>query len=119
MTELHFAITGGKVRKSDVERAWDIQGKCLGKTDIEEASKFDTQTSGYFARSLDEFHLLPSGYEDFVCLMPDNSFIKYNQHPGKNEAGVDIYYLKDVFATNYGYIFMSKDKYSLAKTEIR
>lgn len=118
VTELHFAIKGGKVRKSDVERAWGIQGRCLGKTDIEDALKFDTQTNGYFARSLDEFHLLPSGYEDFVCLMPDYSFIKYNQYPDKNEAGVDVYYLKDVFVTNYGYVFRSKEKYSAAKAEV-
>lgn len=115
---MHFAIKGGKVRKSDVERAWHIQGKCLGKVDIEDALKFDKETSGYFARSLDEFHLLPSGYEDFICLMPDHSFIKYDQYTDKNEAGVDIYYLKDVFVTNYGYVFKSREKYAAAKIEI-
>lgn len=115
---MHFAIKGGKVQKSDVERAWHIQGKCLGKVDIEEALKFDKETSGYFAKSLDEFYLLPTGYEDFICMMPDHSFIKYDQYPDKNEASVDIYYLKDVFATNYGYVFKSIEKYASAKIEI-
>jgi hypothetical protein len=118
VTELHFAIKGVKVKKSDVERAWGIEGRCLGKTDIEEALKFDSETSGYFARSLDEFHLLPNGNEDFVCLMPDYSFIKYNQYPDKSQAGVDVYYLKDVFVTNYGYLFRSRERYATAKKQI-
>lgn len=118
VSEMHFAIKGGKVQKNDVERAWKIEGRCLGKADIEDAVKFDKDTNGYFARSLDEFHLLPSGYGDFICLMPDHSFIKYNQYSDKNKAGVDIYYLKDVFVTNYGYVFNSKEKYAAAKIEI-
>lgn len=118
VSEMHFTIKGGKVQKNDVERAWRIEGRCLGKTDIEDAVNFDKDTSGYFARSLDEFRLLPSGYGDFICLMPDHSFIEYNQYSDKNEAGIDIYYLKDVFVTNYEYIFNSIEKYAEAKIEI-
>lgn len=118
VSEINFAIKGGKVQKSDVEKAWRIQGRCLETAEIQEAVKFDKDTNDYFARSLDEFHLLPSEYGDFICLMPDHSFIKYNQYSDKNEAGVDIYYLKDVFVTNYGYVFRSVEKYAAASNEV-
>lgn len=118
INEINFSTKGVKVRKEDVEKAWNIPGRCLGKNDIEEALKFDTETNGYFARSLDEFRLLPTGYDDFVCLLENNSFIKYNQYTDKNESGVDIYYLKDVFTRNYEYIFKSKNRFNQAKIEI-
>ena len=118
IAEISIAIKGKSISKHEIESAWKLNGKCLNSYDIDASHKFDSETSGYFARTLKEFNLLPIGAGDFICLADDNSFIKYNQYSDKTEGSVDIYYLKDVFANNYRYLFKSKSAYDNAKNEI-
>lgn len=119
VTELAFSIKGGKVRQGDLESAWGIQGKCLSKADIDSAVKFDPQASADFARRLDDFQLLPRSNEDFVCLLPDHSFLKYKQYSDKGQAGVDLYYLDEGAFRSFGYLFRAKLKLAKAQSDQR
>lgn len=106
--EINISIKGKVVTKGEIEQKWNLKGKCLERYEIDKSQKFDTETSGYFFRALDEFNLLPSSGGDFICLADNNTFLKYKQYTEKSEGSIDIYYLKDVFATNYRYLFKSK-----------
>lgn len=106
--EINISIKGNSITKSEIEQKWNLNGKCLDRYEIDKSQKFDTETSGYFLRALDEFNLLPLSGGDFICLADNNTFLKYNQYTKKSEGSIDIYYLKDVFATNYRYLFKSK-----------
>ncbi|MDP3338425.1 MAG: hypothetical protein Q8S51_16760, partial [Rhodoferax sp.] len=116
--EINISFKGKKITKNEVEQKWDLKGKCLDRYEIDESQKFDKETSGYFIRALNEFNLLPSSGGDFVCLADNNKFFKYSQYTGKSEGGIDIYYLKDVFATNYRYLFKSQIAHQTANEEV-
>ena len=116
--EINVSFKGKTIRKSEIEQKWGLKGKCLDRYEIDESQKFDKETSGYFIRALNEFNLLPSSGGDFVCLADNNTFLKYNQYTGKNEGSIDMYYLKDVFATNYRYLFKSKLAHQQANDEV-
>jgi hypothetical protein len=113
---ISMSVKGPAISKNSIEKKWALQGRCLTRMEIDEATKFDNQGSGYFKNSLNEFNLLPSGNMDFICLTKNREFIKYNYYEGK-EASIDIYYLKNVFANNYEYIFQSKLKFNSAYEE--
>lgn len=118
--EINISIKGKIITKNEVEQKWNLKGKCLDRYEIDESQKFDTDSSGYFFRTLSEFSLLPSKENDFICLADSNSFLKYTQYTdtGKSEGHIDIYYLKDVFATNYRYLFKSKSALEKSNDEI-
>ncbi|QBM26096.1 hypothetical protein [Hydrogenophaga pseudoflava] len=116
--EIYIAIKGRAITKGEIEEKWNLKGRCLDRHEIDASQKFDTETSGYFLRALDEFNLLPSGGGDFICLSDKNEFFKYSQYTGKTEGSIDIYYLKDVFATNYRYVFQSKRALEKSNEEV-
>ncbi|XVJ70393.1 MAG: hypothetical protein HEQ39_12690 [Rhizobacter sp.] len=106
--EINISFRGKAITKSEVEKKWGLQGKCLDRYEIDESQKFDKQTSQTFIEGLKEFNLLPSSGGGFVCLTNNNTFLKYTQYSDKTAGSIDMYYLKDVFVTAYGYLFQSK-----------
>ncbi len=116
--EINVSFKGKTITKSEVEQKWGLKGKCLNRYEIDESQKFDKETSGYFVRALNEFNLLPSSGGDFVCLADNNTFLKYSQYTGKAEGSIDMYYLKDVFVTNYRYLFKSKMAHQQSNEEV-
>lgn len=116
--EINIFIKGKAISKRQIEQKWNLSGKCLDRDEIEKSQKFDTETSGYFLRALNELNLLPSRGGDFICLADNNTFLKYNQYADRLEGSIDIYYLKDVFATNYRYLFNSKSALEKSNEEV-
>lgn len=116
--EINISIKGKAITKREIEQKWNLNGKCLDRYEIDKSQKFDTETSGYFFRALNEFNLLPSSGGGFICLADNNTFLKYNQYVEKSEGSIDIYYLKDVFATNYRYLFNSKSALEKSNDEV-
>ena len=120
ITSLHVSLTS-TISQPQLEEAWRIHGACLNKEEIQKAVSFDTDTSGYFARSLSEFSILPTGDQDFICSGQNGEFLKYNELEDSTKhtryGTLDIYYLNSTLARNLEYVFESARKYSNAKQQ--
>ncbi len=116
--EISAAIKGKSITRREIEEKWNLPGKCLDASEIEKIQKFDNETTGYFIKSLDEFKLIPWGIGSFICLTDSNEFVKYTKYTGRPEGSLDIYYLKDVFATNYRYLFNARAALAKSTTDV-
>ena len=117
ISEIEFSTKGKTISKYEIESSWGIKGRCLTKFDIDDAAKFDSDSTAPFIRYLNEITLIPSGYSDFICVLPTSQVFQYKKYDGQ-DGGASLFYLKEIWVRNFEYIFRAKNSIAGAKEEI-
>lgn len=117
ITEVSFSTKKKVVSKLDVETKWNLKGRCLSARDVDDALKFDSESTAPFVRYLTQIHLIPTDHYDFICVLPSGEFFQYNHHEGSDGHG-NIYFLKDIWVRNFEYILRAKNGIAGANEEV-
>jgi len=118
VVSVDFVTKGAPVNSQTVEASWRIKGRCLTKTAVDAAVKFDPDSVAPFVRHLNEVSLLPTRDGDFVCLKEDGTFFQYTPTTDKASALATAFYLNETLARNFEYIFSAIAAMTSAQAEI-
>ena len=105
------------IKKEDIEKAWNVTGKCLSGKDVDNVRKYD-KISSNMIHELSEIKLFPYGDDSFICLAENNNFLEYSYYKDGGSASVKIFYLKGSFAQAVKMILTAKERYESAKKEV-